>query len=609
VKLIGPVEGPGKTRLLASADCFVHPSHSEGLPNAILEAAAVGLPVIATAVGAVPEIIGPLAPLVPRRDPGALAREMARFAGDSALRQRTGAALGEHVRANYSAARVADGIARVYERVLAGRPAGRASSAPAAPASPPRPRTPERPTPSEWLVGRVVLPLHERLRGRRTLHEKHALERLLSQSQEAVHQECAARLRALLQFAGRHLPYYAGLFAERALDPEAEDPYAELAKLPVLRKSDVRANATRMVYPAVPGGLQPALSGGTSGDTLHFYIDRLRAAQSMAARLCMQERWGVRPGDRRLWLWGSPLELQRSRLRRWRDRVLNEIVLDAFDMSATQLDVYLRRILSYRPRLIIGYTSAVALLAQHAAQRYGPADFPWLRAVVLTGDEVHAEHRALVRQAFGCPAVSEYGSREVGLIGYDCPRGRLHIVSPHVYVEITQNDERVPAGVCGNITCTNLNTRAQPLIRYYLGDVGTLATDGCDCGLPLPVLEVVGARITGFVALPDGRLRHGHLVAYLVRQDPCVVEFKVYQRTLDQFDVLLVVSDRFTPATIAGIVARFREYFGPRVRVHCTVVDRIPPDPSGKRRHVVSDVAPQYDRFEVLPTPALAEPV
>jgi glycosyltransferase involved in cell wall biosynthesis len=140
ITFAGAVGGEAKARLFAQADCFVHPSHAEGLPNTILEAAAAGLPVIATAVGGVPELMlcraarpegrgsasardpgapGPLSPLVPPHDPTSLAREMKRLACDAALRQRTAAALRERVAGHYSVSRVADRVGRVYRAVLA----------------------------------------------------------------------------------------------------------------------------------------------------------------------------------------------------------------------------------------------------------------------------------------------------------------------------------------------------------------------------------------------------------------------------------------------------------------------------------------------------------
>lgn len=449
-----------------------------------------------------------------------------------------------------------------------------------------------------WLVRGALFPLHERLRGRRTLHELADLARLTAQPAAQVRQICAQRLRDLLCFAVAHLPFYRQRCVRHGLDLAADDLWAELAKLPVLTKPEVRANARDMLYPDVPGGLQPAVSGGTSGDTLHFHIDRRRAAQSMAARLFMQGLFGVRPGDRRVWLWGSPIELRRSLPRRGRDRLLNELVLDAFDLSTARMDAYLERIRAFRPRVIISYSSAGGLLARHAAAKCGPRHFPWLRLFVLTGDEITPEYRAQIARVFGCPAVSEYGSREVGLIAHECPRGRLHVLTPHVHVEILSAGQAAPPGRCGEVVCTNLNTRAQPLIRYRVGDVGAWSATDCDCGLPLPVMELRAARITGFLALPDGRLCSGHLADYLVRADPAVVEYRVRQPSLERIDVQLVVDERCRADPLPLLRQRFARYFGPQVRVNCTMVDRLPPDPSGKRRPIVSDVADQLARRE-----------
>lgn len=78
--------------LLAGVDAFVLPSLHEGLPVTLMEATSVGLPIVATSVGGIPQILedGVDALLVPPGDPGALVEAMTRLASDRDLRERLG---------------------------------------------------------------------------------------------------------------------------------------------------------------------------------------------------------------------------------------------------------------------------------------------------------------------------------------------------------------------------------------------------------------------------------------------------------------------------------------------------------------------------------------
>lgn len=87
--------------LMAAADIFVMGSAHEGLPVAIMEAFAAGLPVVATSVGGVPQQVreGVEGLLVPPGHPEALAAALVRVAADDELRARLAKAAGERAAA------------------------------------------------------------------------------------------------------------------------------------------------------------------------------------------------------------------------------------------------------------------------------------------------------------------------------------------------------------------------------------------------------------------------------------------------------------------------------------------------------------------------------
>jgi glycosyltransferase involved in cell wall biosynthesis len=83
------VMGPALNQYYNSADVFIYPSLSEGSPKSVLEALGHSLPVIATPVGNVPEMLdnGQRGILVPLRDPQAIAQAVIRLVEDSAHRR------------------------------------------------------------------------------------------------------------------------------------------------------------------------------------------------------------------------------------------------------------------------------------------------------------------------------------------------------------------------------------------------------------------------------------------------------------------------------------------------------------------------------------------
>lgn len=114
---------PDSGRVLAALDLLIAPSRWEGFGLVVLEAMARGVPVLATRVGALPEIVadGETGLLVASGDVGALAAALGRLLGDAGLRARLGAAGRERARREFGLERMAEETLGFYEEVVRGR--------------------------------------------------------------------------------------------------------------------------------------------------------------------------------------------------------------------------------------------------------------------------------------------------------------------------------------------------------------------------------------------------------------------------------------------------------------------------------------------------------
>jgi glycosyltransferase involved in cell wall biosynthesis len=122
VRVLPPQPREAILRLYREADVFVLPTWREGFPNVVIEAMATGLPVVATPVGAIAEVIedGRSGLLVPARDAKALEAALRRLIDDPTLRAALGARARERVEERYTREAVVARLAAIYDELGAG---------------------------------------------------------------------------------------------------------------------------------------------------------------------------------------------------------------------------------------------------------------------------------------------------------------------------------------------------------------------------------------------------------------------------------------------------------------------------------------------------------
>lgn len=440
----------------------------------------------------------------------------------------------------------------------------------------------------------ILFPLHEALKKHCTVSVRQQMEKTQWLTPIEIQALQLERLKTFLLDVQQHVPYYRQLFTDYRFDPQSVEHLQQLAKLPLLSKTDIRAHVLEMQADDAKD-LSRFNTGGSSGEPLIFYIGSRRVSHDVAAKWRATRWWGVDIGDPEAVIWGSPIELGAQDRVRWlRDKLLRTHLIPAFEMSPEKLDGFIQRIRQIKPKMLFGYPSALAHIASHAENKGIAMNDLGIKVAFVTSERLYDHQRDMIQAVFGCPVANGYGGRDAGFIAHQCPQGGMHITAEDIIVEIIDSQGRVlPAGRLGEIVVTHLATRDFPFLRYRTGDMGVLSDKTCACGRGLPLLEDIQGRTTDFVVAQDGTVLHGLALIYVLRDLEGVGSFKIVQQSLEQTTVQLVCDEAFDRQTAEPrIIEAFRKRLGASVIVNIEYTDAIAKERSGKFRYVISHVTP-----------------
>ena len=442
------------------------------------------------------------------------------------------------------------------------------------------------------ILARTVYAAQERLVGRPTFDYARRIEESQWLSREGVEALQMSKLGALLKIAVDHCPWHAARIRAASIDPNVPLTMDDLRKISPMTKADARNHIEGLCWKGVPGGAFSYNTGGSSGQPLVFCFGRWRQASDAAGRMRARRWWGVEVGEPEVYLWGAPVELNKTdHIKRFRDRLLNQLVLNAFAMSPENMDRFVEHIRAFKPKCIYGYATSIALLAAHASDRGMDLGIPGLRVVCTTGEPLYPHQRKLIEEVYGVPAANEFGSRDIGFTAHESPEGQMLLMSESIVLEVLNEDgEPVADGELGEAVMTGLCSDAQPFIRYRTGDIVKLSKERCKAGRGLHVIEEVTGRSTDFVTRSDGTIMHALAVIYAIRPVTGVGEFKFVQNSLKDFDVWVVPTNGWGLESMGAIRGGLEARLGPDARIVIKAVDEIKPEASGKHRYVVSRV-------------------
>ncbi len=445
------------------------------------------------------------------------------------------------------------------------------------------------------LFRSALFPLWEtHVRRRPVVERLDHLTRTQYLSLDELHALQSTSLAALIDHAYAHVPAYRARFEEWGLTPFDVRSPEDLAKLPVMRRADLRKAGAARESTAAPLPDIRKQTSGTTGEPLIFGFEQDSEDWRRAIRYRGYGWAGYRPGDLALHFWGAPLPSQPPLAVRAKialDRKLRrELYMPCGTMTDEHLASVVKAIQRRKPKILVTYSQAGGELARFINQRNLRT---WSAIPTITGAElVTPRDRADLVKAFG-PVFDVYGCREVMMIAGECHlHDGLHVSMENLVVEIvvTENGRERPAreGETGEVVLTDLHNFAMPFIRYANGDIATQGpSKKCLCGRTLPRIRSVQGRLSETLRDSTGAAISGVALSNVFYDvSSSVRQFQIVQHRDRSVTIRLVPAAELSSTALAHIRhSASRMLAGVDVKIE--LVETLPRSGAGKHHLVV----------------------
>ena len=400
-------------------------------------------------------------------------------------------------------------------------------------------------------------------------------------------------LRRIVRYAYDHVSFYHNRFREDGIKPNEIRTLADLNKLPILRRDEIRKNLYRMISKEYNvAKLRMLRTSGSTGKPLYFYIsekeDEYRKAKHLRANISV----GHRPRDKWV-LITTPLHFGvATRLQ----RLLGIYVptpVSVFNDVATQISI----IEELKPDILGGYSSSLLLLAKEVEKRGIETLKP--KFIIGGAELVENSSRQFIEKVFGAPFYDQYACDEMERIAWQCKENtEYHMDADSIIVQFVDDEEEVSSGERGEVVCTSLFNYAMPFIRYAVGDVGIPSNEECTCGRTLPLMKVVEGRTDSFILFSDGRVLSPmalNAVGEMFKFHNKIDQYRIIQRKIDLIEFIIKLSsndvdERTIEKELLKHLRRTLNINADKATFVVKFVENFPLDKTGKLRKVVSQL-------------------
>jgi phenylacetate-CoA ligase len=438
---------------------------------------------------------------------------------------------------------------------------------------------------NEWFAKNVVYRSIQSIRGENVLKYLSHIQDIPQRSQAEIRGVQKEKLANVLENAYHHIPYYRRLFNRYDVQVEALRLPEDLSKIPVLSKEMFRQDSSLFIHMNQRGRVSKETTSGTVGNPLAIAIDRHKSAFIRAVMFRNYGWYNIDVGDKQARFWGMPSASRLHLRESLKDFCANRIRLSAFNVNDDAFRQFVKKLQTFRPKYFYGYPSLLYKFSQWLGDNKVEMNDLSLSAVICTGEVLYDFQRKGIESAFQCNVVNEYGTTETGIIAFECREGNLHINSDHVYLESLKSGEFSDTG---SLVVTELNNFYNPLIRYQLGDVGSISEEPCRCGVGFPILKNLTGREGNFIVTDANKYIFSAILSYTFKDG--IKQFQGIQNKKGELIVKIVRDETLTDAMLTNYKRSLSNVLGERMKIIFEDVPQIEAERSGKLRYFISNL-------------------
>lgn len=397
------------------------------------------------------------------------------------------------------------------------------------------------------------------------------------------------QLSYVLHRAATRVPFYRKEWSERRRSGD-QASWEYLENWTILEKQTLRKAARDFIADdCAPARMFHDHTSGTTGTSLDLWLKKESVKLWYAIFEARSRQWyGLTRHDRWAILGGQlivPVKQRKPPFWLW-NAGLNQLYMSAYHLAPDFLVSYLDALVNYKVKYVLGYSSALYSLAKEALRRNDKR--VKLDVVISNAEPLYDYQRRAIQTAFSCPVRETYGMAEIAAAGGECEKGRLHQWSDVGIIEI--DEKRRTTNGTGDFICTGLINTDMPLIRYRVGDRGSLSDKLCECGKTLPLFGKIEGRSDDVLYTAEGR-QVGRLDPIFKSNLP-IIEAQIIQKTLKHVKIKYVPEKEFNLSALNVLRERLCERMGD-INVEFEQVAAIPRTNRGKFRAVICNLTPE----------------